>query len=157
MIQLTDSIWIGDSIDERDADLLPLEIGAILNVSNDLQSTRGWGDGVEYMQIGLVDGPGNMLAMYCAAVLGLSSLLGRYDGVLVTGHDFSRAVAVVIMYLILNTGRKSEHPSMMHRWSTWDSVLSWLREKTDIQLLDPHQAHKEACDTLPFGLLEKLL
>lgn len=155
MIQLTDNIWIGSSKDEGYADLAILDIGAILNVAHDLHPTRGWDNGIEYMHIGLVDGPGNAPRMYCAAILGLSYLLDIYQGVLVVGHDYSRSLAVVIMYLILKGGRKSEHPSQMHRWGTWQSIFEELSKKTE--LVEPHTAHREAADLIPFGLLEQLL
>lgn len=157
MIQLTDYIWIGNSVDEMHADLVTRHIGAILNVSHDLHATRGWANGIEYAQIGLVDGPGNRLSMYCSAILVLDALLDKYESVLVAGHHSSRALAVVIMYLILKEGRGSEHPSQMHRWGTWSSVLDRLRDKSSSVLDEPHEAHKEACDLIPFGLLEQLL
>lgn len=137
MIHLTDRIWIGDATAWRNAKLF--NIGAVLNVAQDLRCDCGWPD-VEYAQVGLVDGPGNLLCMYRAAALALMSLVERHN-TLVCCHGGSRSMAVVLMYLGMVSGRK------------WDDLLDLLRERADIDLPIPHPAHKEAFDKIDWRLL----
>src|SRR4051812_26384297 len=98
MIPLTRGIWIGDGADEAYGDLCSAGVKAILNVAQDLPSTRGWRQGIEYMHVGLIDGPGNPTTAYYAAVLALATLLKRSHTV-VCCHSGSRSMAVVLMYL----------------------------------------------------------
>jgi hypothetical protein len=142
MIKLTDNLWIGDSADEVYADLV--DIGAVLNVAQDLQGTRGWMDGVEYMQVGLIDGPGNVPAAYHAAVLALAALLKR-NRTLVCCHTGGRALAVSLMWLHLTSGRG------------WDSWLAILCERVEGELPIPHEAHKEAFNRMNWRLLSSVL
>lgn len=138
MIRITDKLWVGNSFDERSA-----EVDAVLNVAKDLRPTRGWPD-VEYVHIGLVDGPGNPLSAYCAAVLSLASLLGVGKHVLVNCHEGrSRSVSVAVMYLGLTTARG------------WDEVMGQLRERFD-NLPEPHESHKAAFNRINFGALKSL-
>jgi hypothetical protein len=146
MIRLNESLWIGDSSDEKAALLHTMagNIYAVLNVAHDLVGTWNWGDEVEYMQVGLIDGPGNPLSAYCAAVLALHSLLKR-GKVLVCCHTRSRAMAVALMYLHLTGGRG------------WDGRLELIREYVDIELPVPNAAHRAAFDKINWKALGSLL
>lgn len=140
MIKVADNIWIGNAIDCEAVSLH--EISAILNVAQDLQGKRGWPD-VEYMQVGLIDGPGNPDSVYPAAVLALTALLKRHT-VLVCCHEGSRSLAVVIMYM----------ESLFKRgWGTWVEVLT---ERVNTDLPVPHKVHKAAFDRINWEALRKL-
>lgn len=140
MIRLTDNLWIGIAPDEALADLAKLDIKAILNVAQDLQATRGWYCGVEYAQVGLIDGPGNPPAAYHAAVLALVMLLKR-GRVMVCCHGGSRSFAVALMYLNLTAGRG------------WDGWLEVLRERVDDELPVPNEVHRLAFNRMNWRLL----
>lgn len=158
MIQVTDNIWVGNSHDECYGDLSEDGIGAVLNVAYDLGTSREeWDEDVECMHVGLVDGPGNAPAAYCAAVLALSVLIDRHERVMVFCHEGSRSVAVIAMYLILKAGRVGDHPGAMNRWKTWDAAVADLRVRTSDELPEPHPAHREAADRMAYGLLEQML
>jgi len=144
MIRLTDTLWIGDSTDEQTANLGIAGIGAILNVAQDLQATRGWKNGVEYMQVGLIDGPGNPLTAYYAAVLALTSILNN-GSVLVCCHTGGRALAVAMMYLNATVDRS---------WNDWLRLLS---ERTDVELESPNDAHKEAFECVNWRWLVRMV
>jgi len=137
VIRLTETIWIGDSSDSS------LRFDAVLNVAQDLRGACGWPD-VEYMQVGLIDGPGNPPSAYCAAVLALEALLSRHTRVLVCCHTRARSLAVVMMYL--NIG--SEYG--------WDGLLELLRERVDVDLPVPHEAHRKMFDQIDWQLLDNL-
>lgn len=141
MTKLTENIWIGCSADEWHVKSHLDKTDAVLNVAHDLQPTRGWLDGVEYMHVGLIDGPGNSTAAYCAAVLALVSLIKKGKRVLVCCHDGGRSLAVSIMYLHLTNGRG------------WDGWLTLLRERIDGELPVSHEAHKAAFDKMNWRLL----
>jgi hypothetical protein len=126
MTELVNGIWIGNSVDERTADM-----ASVLNVAVDLQPTRGWNSGTLYMHVGLVDGPGNNQATFAAAVLALASLLER-GPVLVCCYDGSRSLAVSLMYLMA-VGKRG--------WVDW---LGILRERVDNVLPDVNSALKAA-------------
>lgn len=145
MIRLTDHIWLGHATDEGNADLEAEGVTAILNVAQDLQATRGWKNGIEYAHVGLIDGPGNPLSAYCAAVLALDSLLKRNDQVLVCCHAGSRSLAVILMHLNL-AGRNG-----------WDGCLDILRERVDWTLPTPHAAHRAAFDKLNWRFLSSII
>ncbi len=152
MIQITDKLWVGNSLDGEKA-----EVDAVLNVARDLHIKRGHPD-IEYMQIGLMDGPGNELDVYCGALLALNSLLKRFDKVLVHCHEGkSRSMAVAMMYVILKRGKVSSHPTFLNHWTSWDKILGEIREKNKKDIPEPHKSHKEAFDKLPLALLEQLL
>ena len=158
MIKVTDNIFIGDSKDESRCNLDAWEIGAVLNVAHDLPRTHPFNSELEYMQVGLMDGPGNALRNYSAAVLALATLVDRREHVLVCCHDGgSRAVAVVTIYLILKAGKVSNHPTFLNYWAPWDKMLDKLRRDARYPLPEPHRAHREAFDKLPLGVLEMLL
>lgn len=158
MIALTRELLIGNSYDEQHATLcINYKIKAILNVAYDMPRGQ-FSDEIEYMHVGLIDGPGNIQANYCAAVLAVASLIDRCKNVLICcPNGNSRSVAVVVMYLILKAGRVSNHPTILNHWLTWDQVLNDLRFQTDRDLPEPHWSHKEAADKLPYGILEQLL
>lgn len=142
MIQLTDDIWIGSAGDEERADLNSVGISAVLNVAQDLQGTRGWRDGIEYMQVGLIDGPGNPLSTYHAAVLALVALLTRCRTLVCCHHGAGgRSLAVVLMYLHL-VGKRG-----------WDNQLEILRGRTGLDLVEPANVHREAFNKLQWRLL----
>lgn len=157
MMRFSENVFIGNSDDEKIIDITSeaLKINSVLCVAVDMRSTR-WHSPIEYAQVGLVDGPGNPASAYCAAILQLAAMIERQDTVLVCCHSGSRSLAVAIMYTVLKEGRKSERVSAPSRWRTWDSVLGDLVAAVD-ELPTIHEAHREACDKLPFGLLEQLL
>ena len=152
MIKLTDNLWIGNSADEQTADLVGPGIGAILNVAQDLRATRGWGgkDRAEYMQVGLIDGPGNPLATYCAATLALYVLLKR-SRVLVCCHTGSRALTIAVMLVKMNTLTRVADSR------GWDDLLAILQERVEGELPAVHKAHREAFDKIPWGRLSSML
>ena len=160
MIQITDRIWIGSAYDEKN--LLDIDSGVtgVLNVAFDLRSICSEANTeIECMHIGLVDGPGNTIGSYCAAVLGLATLLDRHEQVMVVCHGGrTRSLAVVIMYMILKEGRKSEPSSTPARWRSWFSMLAEIRCRVGEQPLpDPPAAHMEASNAMPYGLLECMI
>ena len=152
MIQITDRIWIGNSKDEQ---LLQFDNHpniAILNVAQDLQGTKGWKNKIEYMQVGLIDGPGNEPVGYYTAVLALATLLKR-SKVIVCCHSGSRSLAVVIMYRDVVAG---------HGWPgdwrpTWDGWYVRLCAETGVTLPVPHPAHRDAYDKLDWKLVSAIL
>ncbi len=140
MIQVADNLWVGNSHDGQNA-----EVDAVLNVAVDLHIKRGW-PGIVYAQVGLVDGPGNTLGSYHAAVLVLSALMNTGKRVLVHCHmGQSRSVAVVVMYLHLVGGRG------------WDNILTLLRERVEVEMPEPHEAHRKAFDKMNWQLLASCL
>lgn len=142
MTQLTDNIWIGDSsVSWRD--VRASKIDGVLNVAQDLRGIMGWPD-VEYMQVGLIDGPGNPATSYCAAALALSALIGRHKRILVCCHTGSRSMAVVMMYLNIAAGH------------SWDGLLALLRERVDADLPIPNAAHRAAFDGMDWRLLASI-
>lgn len=159
MIQLTDELWIGTSKDEREGDPNTLSIGAVLNVAQDLECSRyWWREKVEYAQVGLIDGPGNTLAVYCATVLCLRGLVDRWDRVMVCCHDGGRSLAVCMMYLNLTAGQYRPDPLAWSRWLTWDERMEVLRRALpNTELPTPHEAHQAAFGRIPYGILEVLL
>ena len=142
MIHVAENIWIGDSVVSW-RELRSAGIGAVLNVAQDLRGTLGWPN-VEYMQVGLVDGPGNPPSAYCAAVLALAALSSRRR-TLVCCHTGSRSLAVVLMYLNVSAGRG------------WDGLVDLLRERVDEDLPVPHEAHIEAFDEMDWKSLANIL
>lgn len=145
MIQVTDRIFVGNSHDEKHAQLK--EDSAVLNVAFDKAATRGWGTGIEYAQVGLVDGPGNELGNYVAAVLSLSFLLKRRKDVLVCCHKGqSRSVAVVMMYLHLVNGQD------------WATLLERIKKLgTKLQVPNPHEAHRFAFESIDWDIVRRYL
>ena len=156
MIRLTDdkrkvggvalgAIWIGSSGDERGSGME--YVGAILNVAQDMVSTRGWNDNIEAMHVGLIDGPGNEQSAYCAAVLALHALLKRHN-VLVCDHIGGRALAVAVMYL--NVGIASAGRG----WGDW---LDILQERVDADLPAVNEVHAQAFGRMYWPALTGIL
>lgn len=155
MIKLTDKLWIGDSTDGERVNSAYVRFDSVLNVAQDLQkSVSRRRHGIEYAQVGLIDGPGNLPAAYCAAVMTLFMLLER-GSCLVYCHSGGRSLAVAVMYLVLRRGKTSNHSTFLNHWLPWDQMIEELRGRVG-NLPDVHSAHKEACDKLPFSLLEIL-
>ena len=145
MNKITDMVWIGNSLDEANADLATVGITAILKVANDLQGTRGWYDGLLYAQCGLVDGPGSSLAAYHSAVLQLLSLIAGKRKTLVVDHDGgSRAMAVVIMAL------------HARERGGWDKYCEMIANKMDVLGYEPHEAHRVVFNRLNWRILMQL-
>lgn len=118
------AIWIGDSVAEA-----KIHINAILNVAHDLKPTRGW-SAVEYMHVGLIDGPGNEVTAYCAAVLALHAMLKKHN-VLICCHSGGRALAVALMYLCATTER------------SWENWLIAIQERIDTGLPEVNPVHRD--------------
>lgn len=145
MIKVADCIWIGNSADEARADLSkPESVGAILNVARDLECTRGCSSNIDYNQVGLLDGPGNPLSSYVAAVMTLASLIRRDHRVLICCHTGMRSLAVVLMYLSMMTGR------------SWDDLLNLIRERVDHPISPPHPAHAAAHAKIDWKMVGKI-
>ena len=138
MIKLTDDLWIG-SADEKIGNIHTVGIVSVLNVAQDLRGVCGWPD-VEYAQVGLIDGPGNLAAAYYAAVLVLAMLLKR-GRVLVFCHSGGRSLAVALMYLSVLTRIE------------WDRCFDMVRERVDVDLPAMHPAHKEVFDKMDHKFL----
>jgi hypothetical protein len=149
VIRITDSIWVGTSRDDYDLDTEESGITAALNVAQDLRGMNGWPD-VEYMQVGLIDGPGNEISDYCAAVLCLKVLIRRHDGIMVFDHNGCRALVVVLMYLNLIGGQRRPEPTGWSHWPTWEERAAEVNTK----IPRPHAAHIEMFNKMPWGLIE---
>ena len=147
MIKITDKIWLGSSHDAEHADLKPDKITAILSCVHDLEGKRGWTDGVEFAQCGLVDGPGNTMAAYHAAVLRLAAfVLGGRKTLVHDHHGMSQAVFAVICVLQLLEGRMG-----------WDHWLNVIKDKQAILDGNPHEEHCKAFNRLNWRLLSSVL
>lgn len=125
MIQVTDNIWIGGSVDEFNCE----HMTAILNVAIDLRRTN---PKTPYAQCPLIDGPGNNLNAYRAAVFQLMSFLEDGRRVLVCCHDGGRSLAVVLIFLHQATD------------TSHSELLKILQERTDVDLPKVHEAHRQA-------------
>lgn len=145
MIHMIDNIWIGDSSALRNVP--PLQITTVLNVASDLYNENNMAD-VEYMQVGLIDGPGNSMSLYYSAILALAAIVKKNVKVLVCCHSCTRSLAVVIMYLN-SVGESFDN--------NWDSVFQMLQERVDIDLPVPNEVHKEAFNKINWDLLKKLV
>lgn len=151
LIKVTDNVWVGDSYQEYRAYLWQVaneEVQlAVLNVAQDLQCSRGWNSGIEYAQVGLIDGPGNPQAMYASAVIALECLASRTH-VLVCCHSGGRALAVAVMSARLRA-----------RCGKWDEILQLISERSGCEMADLpviHEAHRKAFDRMDWGLLQAL-
>lgn len=157
MIRLGEGIWIGNSLDGDYADLETQSIGGVLNLACDLDAIRITWQGAEYAKVGLIDGPGNDVAAYSAAILTLVYLTRRHEQVLIFDHDGKRALVVYMMYLNLTKGKYRPDVSGWSRWKTWDERLSDIPQYIVRILSEPNEAHKEMFDKIPYGVLEALL
>ncbi len=153
MITIDDKVLVGDSDDGHLED--DRDISAILNVAHDLGGKLCWPD-VEYAQVGLIDGPGNEVVAYTAALLTLVTLTRRHDLVLVYDHSGSRALAIGIMYLSLVGGKVAERVDFMRRRG-WEEIIGEIIARSSESLPRLHKAHVEAFNKVPFGILEALL
>ncbi len=63
MIRLTDRIRIGNSDDDALGYLMESSVTGVLCVAHDIQGRCGWFNKIEYTQVGLIDGPGNLLCV----------------------------------------------------------------------------------------------
>ena len=152
MTEITRMIWLGDSSDAEHADLRAAGIGAILNVAHDLQGRRGWHDGIEYAQCGLVDGPGNTMASYHAAILKLAALVTGGRKTLCHCHEGkSQSVAVVVCVLHLLEGRRG--------WDHWRKVVVEKVAASGREIPDdkPHPEHRAAFNRLNWRLLASVM
>lgn len=138
LIEVATNLWIGNSDEEGMIVHHRPMMDAVLITAHDMVPTNDWKDKIEYMHVGLVDGPGNPLAAYHAAVLALVALVKRGEGqkVLICDHDGGRSLAVVIMYLYL----LGEGPS-------WDEAVDRMMDAEEEQP-KPHDARCEALERL---------
>lgn len=144
MIRLQDRLYVGDSsVSARE--LRRYGIGALLNVAHDLKGDMGWPD-IEYMQVGLIDGPGNSQAAYAAAVLALNTLVAKHNTV-VFCHSGGRAMAVATMHMNLGADRN------------WDELAEIANERigTNVKIPEVNEAHRAAFDKMKWNVLRKLV
>ncbi len=163
LIKMMDKIWIGDFEAEKDA-ARNKTFDAVLVVAHDMDPIGTWHEvnrysaqwlyesglgnmnhlgGVKYTHVGLIDGPGNKLAMYHAAVLALAALAAR-GKTLVCCHDGGRSLSVAIMYLYL----MGEGPS-------WDEAVERLTDGCKLEWV--HRAHRKAFFMMDWGMLTRVL
>lgn len=160
MIHLDECLYIGNTGDVMQVD----RTYNLLDVAQDLQCVLGWNtNGIEFMQVGLIDGPGNPPAAYVAAAGALSVLMGRARArpasdegwvqrrTLVFDHEGGRALVVAIIYLNVVYRRDLPAPEV------WDWWLGMLQERVDMGLPVPHPAHREAFDRIDWCALEKVI
>lgn len=153
MITLTDKILIGSAGEYRRA--LSDGVGAFLNVAQDLAGIYSW-PRVEYVQVGLMDGPGNPPSTYCSAVLMLYALLSRHNKVMVYCHSGGRSLAVAMIYLIVKRGKTSGYPTYINHWTTWGKMLAELQQQfSDLPV--PNEAHGRVFDVMPLSLLDQIM
>ena len=93
----------------------------------------------------MIDGPGNSLAAYFAAVLTLHTLVKRHGRVAVCCHSGSRSLAVCLMYL---------HTVSERGWDNW---LAMLSEKIDEDLPGINVEHKNAFNKINWRLLSSMM
>ena len=147
MIEVATNLYVGASIDEEQVTHCRPSINAVLVTAHDLVPSNDWSDKVEYMHVGLVDGPGNRLSAYHAAVLALMTLVKRGEGhrVLVCDHNGGRSLAVVIMYLYLI----GECPS-------WEECVERLKAKW-AKVPAVHDVHRKAFFLMDWGMMARVL
>lgn len=147
MIEVYKNLWIGDSEDEKWIVRHRPPIDCVLVTAHDMVPTNDWKDKIEYMHVGIVDGPGNTLAIYHAAVLALSALARRREGckVLVCDHSGGRSLAVAVMYLYL----LGEGPS-------WDEAIDRVRA-TGKKVPAVHDVHREAFFEMDWSMITRVL
>ena len=151
IIRVTDLVWIGESSDldpGAEDRIHPAFQGikVVFNCAADLDTHNLFGDVVEYVHLGLVDGPGNTMADYHAALLKLCGILCKKQRVMVHDHEIgSRTVALVIMAL---------HAMYRRGWDYW---LGIIREKTNKSDLTPHLEHRKAFNRVNWRLVSSIL
>lgn len=141
MIQLGERLWIGNSSTAW-KDYRAARIEAVLNVAQDLRGNVGWPD-MEYMQVGLIDGPGNSLSVYYAAVLSISALV-KLRRTLVFCHTGGRSLVVSAMYINISLGYD------------WDGLMVILSERVDVELPTPHEAHRAVFKQMDWAILREV-
>jgi hypothetical protein len=147
--KITDYIWVGNSEDEKSALRLAQfdVIDSVLIVANDMWYSSGLASNrwLQQMHVGIVDGPGNMLVTYHAAVLALASLVAQGHRVMVCCHSCSRSLAIVIMYQYL----MGDGPS-------WDEAVERLKVIFN-KMPELHEAHRRAFYVMDWGMLTRVL
>jgi hypothetical protein len=157
MIRLTDSLYIGGAMTIKE--FQSVGATAILNVAYDmapgeqLERWKRWPD-VEYTQVGLINGPGNEVSGYYAAVLALSWLLNRHEIVVVYDHQGELALVVAAMYLNVSEGKLRPSITDWSYWPTWNERMAMFK---CTELPNVHEEHKKAFNRMSFGMLEALL
>ena len=155
LCKINKQIYIGD-VNAESYSNVDMGITGFLNTSIDLPCTLISNHEIEVIHNGLIDGPGNPMSAYCSAILSVKTLLIRHKKIMVYGHGTSRALAVVIMYLMLARGRNSDHPTFFNYWETWDRVLRAIITDNP-ELTPPNEYHKLFADKLPLGALEQII
>lgn len=154
----TGALIVGNSDDEQDDALFIIhKVGAVLNVARDMDATRLCEDEIETAQVGLIDGPGNEITAYCAAVLTLCDLLKRHNVLICCHTGNSRSVVVAMMYLCLTESKRPQYQTLMSCWTTWDTMLTRVRIQAEDPNINPHPAHRDAYEKIPYGVLSAFL
>ena len=142
VIQVTDDLWIGNNHDVEYESLV--DVNSVLNVASDMIIRRPVGN-ITYAHCGIVDGPGNLLATYHAAILMLHTLVSSRGATLVVDHDgTTRSVVISIMYL---------HSLRRMGWDHWLGVIQ-SKCKDDISL---HTSHRTAFNRINWRLLSTVI
>ena len=148
LTKITDCLWIGNSTDAVKADLHGNGISALMNCAHDLEGERGWNDHVEYAQCGLVDGPGNTMMAYHAAVMKLAALVMGGRKPLVYDHEgHSQSVAITICVLHILNGRRG--------WDYWRSFI--VERGHELPDDKPHPEHLTAFNRINWRVLMGVL
>jgi protein-tyrosine phosphatase len=101
--RITDKLFIGDSGDAKNLDhLQEVPINGVLNVAFDLDVKEDYYHrGISAHKVGLIDGPGNKIGDYYAAVLKLDSLLKTKNQVMIHCHaGVSRSPFVTAVWMV---------------------------------------------------------
>lgn len=123
---ITERIAIGNRHEAKDLELLlSKDIDAVLNLAYDLDISYfefyheyEYKFPIEYQKVGLIDGEGNKLTTFAAAVYMLDQLLERHDKVLVHCHaGVSRSASVVATYISHKNG------------ISFEGALDWVKKK----------------------------
>ena len=153
MNRMNGVIIAGDSDDSYS--FVKMQVGGVLNVSHDLCGFKECNyPEIEYMQVGLIDGPGNEVIGYCSAILSLVVLARRHKLVGVYNHGGGMAFAVSAMYLNLVSGKFRADSTKWSHWMTWNERI---KEIGEIPTFDIHTVHIEAFSKIPYGLMEAFL
>lgn len=146
MTEVVKNLWVGNSEAEKWIDRHGVSITGVLVTAHDMAPVNDWRRGIEYMHVGLMDGPGNLLSAYHSAVLALSTLVKKHkdNPVLVCCHNGSRSLAVVVMYLYLIGAAPS-----------WDECMERLRIRPDLPKV--HGIHRSAFFLMDWGMMTRVL
>lgn len=156
MIQITNGLWIGNNDDERSGNLDAIGIKAVLNTAHDLIGFRGWPH-IEYAQVGIIDGPGNLPIAYISAALCIAILMERHNVILVYDHSAIRSLLAGITYLNLKEGQHRSSPTSWGYWPNFNERLEMVEQKIGLKLPRPHEAHEEVFNKIPWGLIAPLV